>query len=395
MKKILFVCASLKVGGAEKSLVNLLNMIDYKKYSVELLLFQKQGGFYSQIPKEVRIVDCGKQMRALYDKVPFSIDNFKLKCFKYISTAFAYTKSRRYDIARAHRWEKFYKDLCEPLKEKYDVAIAFQSGEPEYFVMDKVEASRKVVYFHTDISNIKLDHDIESRYLEKFDRIISISNKCVQSITDEFPEFKSKTTCLENLSSFNFIKKMAGDEIPSEYDGAQKGLIILSVGRLVDIKGYDMAIDAANILEKHGIDFRWFFVGEGPERRKLERQIKRYKLEKRCHLIGLRSNPYPYMKFADVVVQSSRYEGKSVVIDEAKILEKLIVITDYASARDQICDGENGLITDMSGEGIAFGIERLYTDKKLVETIKRSYGYAREKKETADVEKYCTALFGD
>ncbi len=352
---ILFVCASMKVGGAEKSLVNLLNMIDYEKYSVSLLLLQKQGALMEQIPASVTIIDLPDRARALYDDVDYSLTNALMKVIKYISTGLERIKYREYDVLRAHRWTDFYKEKCESLGRKYDTVVAFHSGESTYYSFDKIDADRYVTYFHTDIKNIKIAKEIERLYLNKADLIVTISPKCVESICEVFPEFATKTKCLENPSSARLIKKMAGDTAPEEYR-VKSTFIIVSVGRLIDIKGYDMVVDACKILKQKGIDFQWYIVGEGNERKKLEFQIKENAVDDCIHLIGLRLNPYPYMKFANLLVQSSRYEGKSMVLDEAKILGKQILVTNYNSAKDQIADGKDGYICEMSAEGIAEGV---------------------------------------
>lgn len=350
---ILFVCASMKVGGAEKSLINLLNLIDYSAYDIDLLLFQKQGGFLSQIPPNVNLVTRKMGVKALYDSASISPKSILIKIIKYVSTLYESLRWKHYDVVRAHRWVNVYSKICEPIEKEYDVVIAFQSGEPTYFAFDKVKAKRKVTYFHTDIKNIFLDKSIEQKYLKLADLIVAVSEKCLESITQSFGDCIDKTVCLENLSSEKMIKELAGNILPKELNIGVDTVKIISVGRLIYLKGYDIAIDAAKILVNRGLKFQWFVIGEGNERSKLEVQIKKNGLEEYFHLIGLRLNPYPYIKYADLLVQSSRYEGKSVVLDEAKILGKQIVVTNYNSVEDQIKNKVEGLIAEMSAEGIA------------------------------------------
>lgn len=359
MKKVLFVCASMKVGGAEKSLVNLFNMLDFNLYDVSLLLLQNQGQLINQLPDQLKIIRLPENARQLYDSNPFSLKRLYFLMIKYLSTGIEKVLWKQYDVLRAHRWKDFYLNICEPLPYFYDAVIAFQSGECTYYAFDKIKAARYVTFFHTDIRNIKLDRKIELEYLKKADLIATISPKCVESIKYYFNEVEDKVVCLENLSSSKLINQMAGDTIPNEYMGGSDFYIIVSVGRLNEIKGYDMVIDAAEVLKNEGIKFQWFVIGEGKERKKLELQIKNNKVEKYVHLIGLRTNPYPYMKFANLVVQSSRYEGKSVVLDEAKILGKQILVTNYSSAKDQITDGVDGYICDMNANAIALGVKRI------------------------------------
>ena len=81
------------------------------------------------------------------------------------------------------------------------------------------------------------------------------------------------------------------------------------------------------------------------------------------------------MKNADIIVQTSRFEGKSVVIDEAKILAKPIVVTRYPTVYDQIDENE-GIITELNAQSVADGIESMLINKqKYIDWIsKRNYG---------------------
>lgn len=385
--KILFVCASLKVGGAEKSLVNLLNLIDYTKYDVDLLLFQKQGAFIEQVPEAVTILEMKPNAKALYDQTRLSLRKTCMQAVKYISTVWETLRWKEYDALRAHRWVDVYRHICEPLDQHYDVAVGFQSGEPTYYVLDKVKAKRYVTFFHTDISNIVLADSIEKQYLARADMIATISDRCVESISKEFPEFANKTVCIENLTSAKLVRSLAGTDIPDEYVHCADSTIIVSVGRLVQLKGYDMAIDAAAILRTKNIPFQWFIIGEGNERAALTAQIRERGLNDCFHLLGLKTNPYPYIKFADILVQSSRYEGKSVVLDEAKILEKKIVVTNYNSAKDQITHCENGLIAEMNPQSIAECIEKYLKGPDIL-TNSSSAEY------TDDAQSYMAHLIG-
>lgn len=384
--KILFVCASMKVGGAEKSLVNLLNLIDYSKYDVDLLLLQKQGAFLKQMPEQVKILELKSRARALYNSENRKIHEYLMSVIKYVVTFVELIRWKEYDVLRAHRWKDIYSKLCENVEGMYDVVVAFQSGEPTYYAFDKVKSKRYVTFFHTDISNIKLANEIERNYLKKADLIATISTKCVESIRTEFPELKGKVVCLENLSSKKLIIRLAGENQPEEFIGIKDYIKIVSVGRLVKLKGYDMVVDAAKILRECRINFQWFIIGEGEERKALEKQIREKAVEKYVHLIGMRENPYPYIKYADIIVQSSRYEGKSVVLDEAKILEKPIIVTNYNSVEDQVLDGINGLICNMDAEGIAERIKDYIQNPEVIRGDTRNYD--------GDIDAYMDVLLG-
>ena len=164
-----------------------------------------------------------------------------------------------------------------------------------------------------------------------------------------------------NIVSPKVINNMSKEKV--EFDNATINLV--SVGRLNYQKGYDLAIEVCRKLIKKGYDIKWNIIGDGEERTNLEKLIKEYNLEDRFVLLGIKENPYPYVRNADIYVQTSRFEGKSIAIDEAKILNKPILITNFSTAKDQISNGENGLIVDMDIDSIFKGLEILINDENL------------------------------
>lgn len=372
MKKILFIGMSLNVGGAEKSLVNLLNMIDYNKFDVDLLLFQKTGAFLKQVPNEVNIIEI-PELTILYQsaKTSFkskeiSISKIRLIIARYLCNVVCKTKWKQFDQIRLNRWINYYAKLIPDNDKQYDVAVAYAGGECAYYMFDKIKANKKVYYFHSDYSNIDIDVELERRYVDKSDLIVTISDKCKESLSILFPEMKDKIRVLQNLSSKDFIKKLANEYLPLEFENGHDYLKIVSVGRLIDIKGFDMAVEAASILKKKGIKFVWVVVGEGQERDNLKKLIQKFNVSNCFKLVGLKENPYPYIKYADVLLQTSRFEGKSVVLDEAKILKTAIVATNYNSIHDQLNNGVDGLIVDMNARDIASGIEYCIRNKGML-----------------------------
>lgn len=209
----------------------------------------------------------------------------------------------------------------------------------------------------------------DNSYYEKADKICTISDICKNVLIDNFPKEKEKITVVENISSSRLIKQQA-DILPHSVKSADeffndKSFKIISIGRLSEQKGFDYAIDSAKLLKQNNIDFHWYIIGEGPLREKLEKQINENGLDGIVKLIGLRANPYPYIKNADIFVMTSRYEGKSIALDEAKILCKPIVVTKYPTVFDSIKDGVNGKLVDLTPQHIADGIRILYENTSL------------------------------
>lgn len=358
MKKILFVIYSLGYGGAERSLVNLLQELPQEDYQIDLLLFRRKGDFIKQLPSWIRVLDTPAELAGLYAPVGRA---GKYAFTKVIGTVCGKIARRKKKAAAAFRWKHFYSRQIQPLPGHYDVAVAYVGAEVMYFVRDKVSADRKAVWIHNDYRTAGYSKEDDKPYFGDMDTIVSVSNECVEVLNQEFPEYREKTCYIENITSSALIRKQAEAAIPKEYAGSACN--ILSVGRLWPQKGFDMAVDAARILKDRGFSFRWFIIGDGYLRKQLEKQIKKEGLEREFILLGTRNNPYPYIQNCTILAQTSRYEGKSVVLDEGKILCVPIVTTAYPTAPDQILDGKEGLITEMSPQGIADGIAGLLTDE--------------------------------
>ena len=380
MKNILFVMPSLGSGGAEKSLVNLLNLIDYEKYAVDLLLFKREGLFLSQIPKEVRLLQPTDSLQYAYkiDRGMFSsASGIKAGILRGTSTFIC--KCLYKENARQQRWIKFYKRYLPNLEEEYDIAIGFLEGDASYYVIDKVNAKKKILWIHNDFNEIKKYEDakIYEKYFQKADSVISISDKCVQILKQNYPALVNKFYCLPNLTSGSLLKKMSEEFEVSEFEKNQFN--VLSIGRLTRQKGYDIAIDAVKILKEKYSDIHWWIIGAGELEEQLKKQVKDNELEEYITFLGLRANPYPYIRSCDLLVQPSRWEGKSVVLDEAKILAKPILATNYSTIKDQLKNNKEGLITDISPNAIAEGIISLRENPQLYNSIqcyldKHEYG---------------------
>lgn len=386
MKKILFVMHSLEYGGAERSLVNLMNELPRNKYHIDILLFQKKGDFLQQLPAWVNVLDTPAVLKELYAPLRQAGKYLIPKVVGTLCAKFArHTRKSR----SAFRWRHFYQRMIPVLSIRYDTAVAYVGAEVMYYVRDCVQADRKLVWIHNDYRTAGYSKEDDAPYLADMDGIVSVSQGCVDVLREEFPELKHRMHYIENITSSAAVRTMAEAFVPPEYQ--PDGVNILSVGRLWPQKGFDLAIKAASVLRKQGLKFRWFVVGEGSLRPELEKQIEDEGLGDTFFLLGTRLNPYPYIKHCTVMVQSSRYEGKSVVLDEAKILRTPIVATCYPTVADQVAEGKEGIITAMSAEDLAQGVVQLVQDQQLCQSM-RDYMARHEYGNQQEVEKYISLI---
>ena len=375
MKKILIVISCLGLGGGERSLINLLNMFNYSKYSVDLLLLTDGGPLAKQIPTNVKILKKDPELHFLYNKFRIS-DILNKKAIetifvRYIGTAISRLKESNINRSKQYRWEHFYGKYLKKRIRGYNTVFAYMNDDAMYYVGKYVDAPNKVAWIHNDYYAMGYNAEVDRRYFKKFNTIVTISDECLKILKEVFPTESDKFKMIPNLSSRKIIENQSRIFIPDEYKD-EKRIKLLSVGRLSEQKGYDMAIDAAEFLKKEKINFCWFILGDGELRKKIEKSIVQRKLQDVVKLLGIRENPYPYIAQCDIFVQPSRFEGKSVVLDEARILCKPIVVTNYATVYDQI-DDSNGCIVKMDGKSIAEGIKELILNEEkrnsYVETL--------------------------
>jgi len=380
-KKILFVMPSLQAGGAEKCLVNLLNEFDYNKYDVDLLLLNKTGIFLKLVPSEVTIVTLQDDFIFFSKDLITSFFTFLSKgkfSLAYSRIAFTFKNRciKNTGIAEQYSWKELKKAIPKIQKE-YDVAIGFLEKTSIYLTVDCIFATKKIGFINNDYSMLNLDATFDAPYFTKLDYLFTVSESCEEVLKTAFPNLKSKIKMMYNILSEKAIQNLA-NERNADVD---QSINLVTLGRLSQQKGFDIAIKAASILIKKGYDVKWYILGEGEERSALEQLIKEYKVADNFLLLGIKENPYPYINNATIYVQPSRFEGKSLAIDEAKILHKPILVTNFTSAKDQIESGVNGMIVPLDEQSIADGIIALIENEPLRNTFSsnlKNYHYGTE-----------------
>lgn len=372
-KKILFVIPSLHSGGAEKSLVSLLSLFDYEKYEVDLLLFRREGLFLEKVPKEINLIYDTTDYEIFDGDVKQSVKYFLEKGdFSVIIDLIKYRKSFREEdmcLQEYKSWQILKKRLPTITKE-YDCAIAYLEGNSCDYVSGIQTAKKKIFYVHNDIKKLPHIYEIYKNLLKSADRIVTVSDVCLESLKAEFPEFSDKYTVIENITSRQIIcDDSAGENVYGSKDGT---VVLLTVGRCSEQKNIELAVQTCNELKNRGRKLKWYHIGKGQFFKEVGNMVENLNLEKEFIMLGEKSNPYPYMAQCDIYVQPSRYEGKSIAIDEVKCLCKPIVVTDFPTVFDQITDGKNGLICHMNEKDMADKIERLIDDSALREKITRN-----------------------
>lgn len=352
MKKVLFVIDSLACGGAEKSLVSLLPLLDFSALDVDLMIMKNGGIFEHLIPPQVTVLPVPKVAPWLY------------RCCQGL-----FSLERRWLHLlgiRRHGAETYWKMMSRvhlaPFN-SYDVAVAYHQGFPTYYVAEKVRAKRKWAWVNADLQQAGYRPKFNRPFYDRMTGVCAVSDSLPNMLANAGFVSPDKIRVIKDILNVDLIRRMAN--APMRTFATSAPVKILTVGRLAPPKNYPLAIEAARRLLNYGLFFVWVFVGEGEEHNNVDTLIKQNGLKENIILAGLLPNPYPYFKACDIYVQTSSFEGFGLTISEAKILHKPIVTTNFPSAYDQIVDGENGLIAEMTPESVAEKIIRLIENPAL------------------------------
>ena len=364
MKKRLFIAIQyLEIGGAERSLIGLLNAIDYTRYEVDLFVYDHRGEFMPLIPKAVRLLPEIKEYAAINRPIKEIVKEGQIG----IALARIFAKIEYAIYHKIHRPKEgsgifqYVADCVTPflpsLKKygTYDLAISFLT--PHNIVRDKVKAQQKIAWIHTDYSTISVHAEKELPVWKSFDRIMAVSEGVKKTFLQTFPTLADKVEVMENILSPTFVQEQADmQEVSDEMPIIGGELRFCSVGRYTSAKNFDNVPFICRMLVEKGLKFKWYIIGYGGDEALIKRNIQQAGMEQVCILLGKKSNPYPYMKACDIYIQPSRFEGKAVTVREAQILGKPVVITRFATSSAQLTEQVDGIIVPMDNEGAAEGI---------------------------------------
>lgn len=348
MKKILFVIESLHLGGAEKSLVTLLQNLDYTLYEVDLITFHKEGFFTSLVPNGVNTLYIPSPKISILDRIKYVLKRKSIKGYHHAQLF--------WPIVR-----KYFKLQ----KTTYDIAIAYNQGFATYFVNENIEANKKIAWLNTDYQkagyNIKFDYPF---YIQ-FKKIIAVSPEAKASLEGALSAINKSLNIeiIKDISDKQEILKKGEEALQTLFDN--QCITIVTIARLVKGKGLHMALEAAKLLKDKGYKVKWYIVGEGGERSVLESTINQLHLQDAVVLIGATINPYPYIKACDIYVQTSLFEGLGLSVIEATYFNKPIVCTNFPTAYGILEHQETGLICEMNARAISDAVVQLIVDEEL------------------------------
>ncbi len=384
MKKILFVINTLGGAGAETVLVELLDCLDPKEYEVSLYVLMGQGELVHRLPPHVKLLNkkyddssvlskegkkklWGKVLKNLFSK------GSVIRNLPYIvSNGFSMLAKGNLMVDKL-LWKPM-SDGGAVFNENYDLAVAYLEGGSAYYVANHVSAKQKVGFIHIDYEKAGYGPKLDKGCYEGYNKVFTVSDEVKDKFLSVYPQYSHKTEVFHNIINPKKICEKA--KLPGGFEDDYTGIRLLTVGRLTSQKAYELAVDAMKLIKDAGVDARWYVLGEGEERPKLEAQIERLGLKEDFLLLGAKPNPYPYYAQTDIYVHATRFEGKSIAIQEAQVLGCAILVSDCSGNREQVVAGVDGLMCELSPEGIKDGVLEMLKDARK----RKAYGEAAKEK---------------
>ena len=373
-KNILILMPSMFIGGAERSLIGLLDSIDYTKYNIDLFLNRHEGEFLNLITEKVNLlpqIDAYTNFDRPIKDVLFS------KNFKYGIARLKAKSDMRKNVKLGNKhnvWSslQFISNRLTPLlpniDKEYDLAINFLGIAD--VLGQKVKAKKKLAWIHTDYTKLVPNKELDMDTYSKVDYVVTVSNDCENQFLSVYPMLKDRSLVVENILSEKFIKEQANEKITDDkFDINNDQIKLVSIGRFTDAKNFDNVPQICKHILEKGIDVKWYIIGFGGDETLIKQKIKEFDMEQYVIMLGKKENPYPYIKACDIYAQPSRYEGKAVAVREAQVLNKPVVITNFTTSKSQLTDGFDGVIVPMDNEGCADGICNLIKDKELQQRL--------------------------
>ena len=345
-QKILFIIPTLVGGGAERSLLNLLNVIDVKKYDIELCIVSNRGNLWDEVPSDIKVTVIFK--RPIFGQI------FK-KLHTKIHFSFIYRLFVRHKI-----------------KTVYDIGICFSDGpctDLLFFLNDRIK--RKISWVHScyisyDIVRNRYQGHYRERIInqrcKRLDDIVFVSENARKEYVELLGKYPNMYV-IYNIINKEIVIKKSSEALSERFKKDE--INIIALGNLLPVKGYDKLIKAARILADKNYKFKIRILGAGPLKDKLTQLINEYNVSDYVILSGFHTNPYPYLKSSDIYVMPSLSEAMPLALIEAMILKLPVVTTSCSGCMEITDNGKTAIIAEHSEESIANCLEKLIIDENM------------------------------
>lgn len=349
-KRILICCnRTLGIGGIEKALTTFMQTFDTAGNDVTLVLHDCRGALFPQLPKDNLNVFYSDSICA----AKLLISDIKQLHIREVAKGLYHRAmlrlNRNWYAQIMHTYRILQPELRFP--GHFDCAISFTTDYSDLSMVLDTDADKRVAFVHADASTNPYIAKLNDKLLQRMDKIYCVSQCAGRQFLSFHPNCAGAVELFHNIVDSAEIRRLG--DAPADgmlLDGTP---ILCTVGRLSPEKGQQLIPRAAARLRKAGCAFRWYLVGEGSTRRRLEREIKALDLRDHVILLGAKTNPYPYMKHCDVYIQPSYTEASCTTLREAGLFPCVRVATDFENAFEEIADGVSGMIAHKNPRDLA------------------------------------------
>ena len=359
MKKYLFVINNMEIGGTRSSLLNLLHLLVNEDVKVDLLLLSPHGILKDQIDNKVTQLRTPYMCEIIYTKnsnlrgirriLGYALSTFQKICGKDIVAkiaAFEVNKSNNID---------------------YDLVIGFQEGDTVN-VSAYIQGKKHYCWIHNNATDIGTNGLGSLNAFKQMTKIFFVAKTAQNDFINKIPEFEAKTDVIKNTLNINEIKGKAEKRVTDLPNETDKVLKLVSVGRFVPQKAFYRILETAINLKESQIPFKWLVVGDGPERSSFLKSVNEMGLTNQVISLGAKTNPYPYIKWADLLVVTSKYESQPMVILEGLVLGNPVWSTNFESAAELLGGKDFGYLCPNTDLGVVEGMKRIL-DKDLYDRM--------------------------
>lgn len=355
-KSLLFVNGHLNVGGIERSLIDLLKALDYSEFEVDLLLLEGLGTYVNEVPAAVKILSINREYvdGPLINTLAKSIIRGKLKellcrIVLLLSSIFG---ERMLNLL----------GYTTGIRKRYDCAIAYRPGPSNQFVSIVVNSRRKICWWHNGECNYSSSEiNTIARYWQNYYRVVAVSRATSELVQKSFFLPERKVSIIPNIIDVVNLERLAGSTNPYLHNNVK----IITLGRLCWEKHIEDVPLIARRLIDFGVHFKWYIIGDGAKKEEIKALIEEKDVADNVVMLGSQSNPYPYVKYADIMMHTSHIEAHCITILEAMALKLPVVATRTELPQDYIKDGENCLLAEQSIESQADCIIKMVSDSQM------------------------------
>lgn len=354
--QLLFINGHLNTGGVERSLVDVLKHIDYDRYDVDLLLFEGEGEYRSEIPREVHVYayDITPIYGPLLQTLWKSIKMRSLFLFFYRLAVF-YGKTL--PVLRL---------FLRPCHKQYHAVIAYRTGLANAIATRCTKVTKRISWWHHGEMNVfGKEKDVLAEEYKLCNHVVAVSNACTRMLQREFPDSADKFITIPNMLSADEIvakSRLYHVELTDTFN-------IVSVGRLSSEKNMHLCLETATRLKEQGIPFHWNIIGGGEQYDMLQCECHRLDLTDAVTLHGSLANPYPWVAKSDLYFHPSLVESQGLTILEAMALGVPTISVASDGPREFVESGKNGLLINPDADEAVRTIMQLYREADLQSTI--------------------------